>query len=50
LTDSTLVKVRLLIKRTRELIGVVHRSSNVNDYIQEQSKQNKELIGDVSNA
>ncbi|CAF1374565.1 unnamed protein product [Rotaria sordida] len=39
LTDPTLVKIRLLIKRVRELVGLVHQSSNLNEYVRQQKKE-----------
>ena len=46
-TDSTLIQVRLLITRVRELISVVHKSSNLHEHIRQQ-KREKELPGEVS--
>jgi cobalamin biosynthesis protein CobT len=48
LTDPALIQIRLLIKRVRELVGVVHQSSNLHEYIRLQKKE-KQLPGDVSN-
>ncbi|CAF1217379.1 unnamed protein product [Rotaria sordida] len=47
LTDPNLVQIRLLIKRVRELVGLVHQSSNLNEYVRQQ-KEEKGLDGDVT--
>jgi len=46
-TDPTLVHIRSLIKRVRELVGVVRQSSSLSEYIRKQAKE-KKLPGQVS--
>jgi hypothetical protein len=48
LTDPALIRIRLLIKQVRELVGLVRQSSNLHEYIRQQKKE-KQLPGDVSN-
>lgn len=45
--DPTLTKIRSLIKQVRELVGLVHRSSHLSDYVRQKKKQ-MNLPGDVS--
>ncbi|CAM4837376.1 unnamed protein product [Rotaria magnacalcarata] len=46
LIEPTLQLIRSLIKQVRELVGLVRKSSNLNDYVRHQSRA-KKLPGDV---
>ncbi len=45
-TEPTLLRVRSLIKQVRELVGIVHRSGPLSEYIQQQITE-KKLLGEV---
>ena len=44
--DPTLLHVRLLIKQVRELVGAVHQSGPLSEYVQQQITE-KHLCGEV---
>ena len=47
--DPTLMRIRSLIKRVRELIGVVHQSGPLSEYIRTQANE-KKLHGEVGSS